>query len=71
MLLKKGVYTYEYMGDWEKFIEKLLIEKGFYRRLNVEDITDVDHTHEKIICKDFEIKTLYVQKDTLLLARCI
>ena len=39
----------------------------------MEDITDVDYTHAKSACKDFEIKKLgeyhdlYVQSDTLLL----
>ena len=37
-------------------------------------ITDADHVHTKIVCKDFEIKKLggyhdwYVQSNTLLLA---
>ena len=40
----------------------------------MEDITDADYAHAKIVCKDFEIKNLgeyhdlYVQGDTLLLA---
>ena len=40
----------------------------------MEDNTDVDYTHTKRVCKDFEIKNLgeyydlYVQSDTLLLA---
>ena len=40
----------------------------------MEDITDANHVHTKIVCKDFEIKNLgeyhdlYVQIDTLLLA---
>ena len=40
----------------------------------MEDITDADYAHAKIVCKDFEIKhlgeyhDLYVQSDTLLLA---
>ena len=39
----------------------------------MEDITDADYAHAKIVCKDFEIKNLdeyhnlYVQSDTLLL----
>ena len=40
----------------------------------MEDITDADYTHRKIVCKDFKIKELgeyhdlYVQSNTLLLA---
>ena len=57
MLLRKGVYPYEYMGDWEKFNETALPEKEeFYRNLNMEDITDADYIHAKRNHKDFEIK---------------
>ena len=75
LLLRKGVYPYEYMDDWEKFNETSLPEKeGFYSHLNMEDITDADYAHAKRVCKDHEIKDLreyhhlYVQSDTLLLA---
>ena len=41
LLLRKGVYPYEYMDDWEKFNETTLPEKEeFYSNLNMEDITD-------------------------------
>ena len=43
LLLQKGVYTYEYMRDWEKCNETSLPEKeDFYSYLNVENITDAD-----------------------------
>ena len=59
LLLRKGVYPYEYMGDWEKFNETTLPEKEeFYSNLNMEDITDADYMHAKRVCKDFEIKNL-------------
>ena len=44
---------------WEKFTEILLPEKeDLYSHLIVEDITDADYAHAKIVCKDFEIKNL-------------
>ena len=50
MLLRKGVYPYEYMDEWEKFNETLVPEKEeFYSNLNMEDITDPDYMHAKII----------------------
>ena len=74
-MLRKGVYPYEYMDDWEKLKETSLPEKeGFFNNLNMEDITDADYTHAKRVCKCFEIKDLgerhdlCVQRDTLLLA---
>ena len=59
LLLRKGVYPYEYMDHWEKFIKTLLPEKeDFYSHLNMEDITDADNPHSKRVCKDFDIKHL-------------
>ena len=56
--MQKGIYPYEYMNDWEQFGEKSLLEKeDFYSYLNMEDITDVDYTHAKRVCKDFENKS--------------
>ena len=75
MLLRKGVYPYEYIDEWEKFNEIPLPEKEeLYRNLNMEDTADADYMHEKGACKDFEMKhlgeyhDLYLKSDTLLLA---
>ena len=52
MLLRKGVYPYEYMDDWEKFNETTLPEKEeFYSNLNMEDITDADSNMKKEFVK--------------------
>ena len=57
LLLRKAIYSYEYMDDWEKFNETSSPKKeDFYCHLNMEDITDADYVHPKIVCKDFEIK---------------
>ena len=59
MPLRKGVYPYEYIDDWEMFNETKLPEtKGFDSNLNLEDIKDADYMHAKRVCKDFEIKNL-------------
>ena len=58
LLLRKGVYPYKYMDEWEKFNETTLPEKEFYDNLNMEDTIDADYTHGKRVCKDFEIKNL-------------
>ena len=75
MLLRKGVYPYEYMDDWKKFNQATLPEKEeFYSKLNMEDITHADYMHAKRVCKDVEIKNvgeyhvLYLKSYTLLLA---
>ena len=57
LLLRKGVYPYEYIDEWEKFNETSWPEKEeFYSNLNEEDITDADYMYAKRVCKDFEIK---------------
>ena len=75
LLLRRGVYPYEYMNDWEKFNETKLPEKEeFYSDLNMEDITDEDYMHGKRVCKDFEIRNLgeyhdfYLKRNPLPLA---
>ena len=43
LLLRKGVYPYEYIDEWRKFNEVTLPEKEeFYNNLNIEDTTDAD-----------------------------
>ena len=75
LLLRKGVYPYEYMDSGKRFEETLLPDKeAFYSSLNMEDITDVDHRHAKRVFKNLSNKNLgdyhdlHVQSDTLLLA---
>ena len=64
MLLRKGVFLYEYLDDSEKFNETTLPEKDeFYSNLNMEDIIDADYMHAKRVCKDFEIKHLGEYRD--------
>ena len=73
ILLRKGVYLYEYMGKWEKFNETPLPEKyDFYSNLKIENFANSDYNHAKRVCNDFEIKNLdeyldfYLKSDTLL-----
>ena len=73
LLLRKGVYQYEYMDSWDRFNETSLPDKeAFYSSLNKEDITDVDQRHSKRVFKSLNNKNLgdyhdlYVQSDTLL-----
>ena len=73
LLLRKGVYPYEYMDSWEKFDETSLPDKkAFYSELNLEDISDKDYLHAQKVCDVFEMNNigdyhdLYVQTDTLL-----
>ena len=75
LLLRKGVYPYEYMDSWKTFdVPSLPKKEDFYSCLNMEDITDIDYRHGKRVFKELEMNNLgeyhdlYVQSDTLLLA---
>ena len=70
LLLRKGVYPYEYMGSWEKFNKTELPDKeSFYGDLNKEDITDEEKVWDTFNIQNVgECHDLYVQSDTLQLA---
>ena len=71
LLLRKGVYLYEYMDSWENFNQTELPDKeSFYSKLDKEGITDEDYVHAQKVWDTFNIKNLreyydlYVQADT-------
>ena len=73
LLLKKGVYPYEYMDNWERFNETSLPNKeSFYSNLNMENIEDIDYGHGNNVFNKFKLNNLgeyhdlYEQSDTLL-----
>ena len=75
LLLRKGVYRYEYMDSWKRFNETELPSKDkFYSTLNLEDISDDDYGHAINVWNTFNINNLgeyhdsYVKLDTALLA---
>ena len=75
LMIRKGVYPYEYMDGWKKFEETSLPPKVvFYSRLNMKGISDQDHEHAQQVWNIVEKKTLgwyhntYSKTDVLLLA---
>ena len=75
LLLRKGIYPYEYRDSWERFDENTIPPKeAFYSKLDLENITDKDYEHVEKVWEVFEIKSLvehhdlYVQCDAFLLA---
>ena len=56
--MRKGVYLYEYMDDWEKINETLPEKEDFQNHLNIEDISNAHYTPTKRVSKDFEVKNL-------------
>ena len=73
LMIRKGVYPYEYMDDWEKFEEISLLPKdAFYSRLNMKGISDLYYEHAQQVWNTMERKTLgcyhdiYLKTDVLL-----
>ena len=61
-LLRKGVYPYEYMTDWNKFEETELppIDR-FYSNLSQSGIIEIDYRHVKRVFRRFKLeKTLKI-----------
>ena len=55
LLLRKGIFPYEYMDSWERFYETSLPEKeSFYSSLKMEGVTSFDYRHAKRVYRKFE-----------------
>ena len=75
LMLRKSVYPYEDMDNWDKFDETTIPpKKAFYSKLNEEGISDADYTHAQKVREVFRIKNcgeyhnFCVLCDTLFLA---
>ena len=75
LLLKKGIYPYEYMDSFERFGETELPEKEkLYSSLSGKGITDEEYAHAQEVWSTFgcqnhgDYHDLYVATDVLLLA---
>ena len=77
LILRKGVYPYEYMDSWVRFEETQLPSKdkdAFYSKLSDENINEADYAHARQVWTTFVCKTLgdysdlYCRTEVLLLA---
>ncbi|MCG7879165.1 MAG: C2H2-type zinc finger protein [Candidatus Thiodiazotropha endolucinida] len=74
LLLRKGVYPYEYMDSFEKFEEAELPPKEeFYSSIKKEHISSADYEHAQTVFKTFNMTSLgeyhdvYLKSDVILL----
>ena len=59
LLLRKGVYPYEYMDSWKRFDEiSLPYKKAFYSEFGLKDITDEDYTHAQNVFEELGLENL-------------
>ena len=75
LLLRKGIYPYEYMDDWEKLNEpQLPTIEMFFNSLTQNHCDPTDYAHAKKCWEIFECKTmndyqdLYLKLDVIILA---
>ena len=75
LLLRKGVYPYDYMGAWEKLQEEQLPPiEAFASKLRGSTCDEEDYAHAQHVWQAFECKKmqdyhdLYLKTDVLLLA---
>ena len=76
LLIKTGIYPYEYMTDWDKFKEtKLPLKEAFYSKLNMTGVSEEDYEHTNRVWKEFGLKdlgeyhNLYLKTDVIVLAK--
>ena len=75
LLIRKGVYPYEYMDSWDRLEEKRLPSiEDFYSKLNMSGISEKDYQHACKVWNEFGLKNmgdyhdLYLETDVILLA---
>ena len=74
LLIRKGVYSYEYMDSWHRFKEtNLPPASSFYSKLSMSGGSDDDYEHTHKVWRDFGIRNmgdyhdLYLRTDVILL----
>ena len=75
LLVRKGIYPYEYFDSFHRFDEKQLPPiQEFYSSIKKENISDEDYAHAQKVFQEFNMLSLadyhnlYVRTDVLLLA---
>jgi len=75
LLLRKGVFPYDWFDSFKKLSEKQLPSKeAFYSKLNDENISEENYQHAQKVWKKFNMETmreyhnLYLKSDVLLLS---
>ena len=75
LLVRKGIYPYEYKSSWDKFAESQLpSKKAFYSSLNMSNVSDDNYQHAQKVWSAFSIRDLgeyhdpYLKTDVILLA---
>ena len=75
LLIRKRIYPYEHITDWNKFTgTKLPMREAFYSKLNMSGVGNKDYEHANRVWKEFGVKDLgeycdlYLKTDVMLSA---
>ena len=75
LLIRKGIYPYEYMDSWDRFEEtKLPPKDSFHSALSMSGVSETDYEHARKVWREFGINNmgeyhdLYLKTDVILLA---
>ena len=75
LMIRKGIYPYDYMDCFDRFNEQIIPTKEeFYSIINYQHISDEDYNHAQNVWNTFELRNmgkyhdLYLKSDVLLLA---
>ena len=69
LLLRKGVYPYEYMDSLERFEEEQLPPKeAFFSKLTNEEVSDADYQHAENVWNSFKLKNMRQYHDLYLMS---
>ena len=78
LLIRKGIYPYEYMDDWDKFKETVLPPKeALHSKLAMAGVSEKDYEHARRVWSEFGINNLgeyhdlYLCMDVILLANIL
>ena len=76
LLIRKGIYPYEYMDDWNRFKEIVFPPKeAFYSKLSMSGVSDQDYEHTCKTWGEFGINNLgeyhdlYLKTDVILFGK--
>ena len=59
LLIRKGIYPYEYMDSWDRFKETSLPPaSSFYSKLSMSGVSDNNYNHACRVWRDFGINNM-------------